>query len=74
MPDKCPCGGYELAAVPAEWKATADEPAASVAEPFARPAPFPPVLSHAVADRPGLRALPWMTTSDRLFAHHVLRC
>ena len=74
LPEQCPCGGYELVAVPIERKATTDEATSFVAEPFALPAPFPPVLSQAVAERPGLRELPWMTTSDRLFAHHVLRC
>lgn len=74
LPDQCPCGGYELVAVPAEWKLAADEALSFAAELSALPVPFPPVLSHAVADRPGLRELPWMTVADRLFAHHVLRC
>lgn len=74
LPDKCPCGGYELVAVPAERAPAADEVLVLVAELPALPVPFPTVLSPVVAERPGLRELPWMTVTDRLFAHHVLRC
>lgn len=38
----------------------------------------PPVslafVSLPVAVHPNLRELPHLTTADRLFAHHVLRC
>lgn len=74
LPDQCPCGGYELVAVSTERKATSDEPAVFVAELPARLAHFPSALSPAEVKHPGLRELPWLTASDRLFAHHVLRC
>jgi hypothetical protein len=74
-PERCPCGGVELLAVlPTP---TGDTPAfdldrlvlvaAEVSVPLSVE-PLPPV------NRTGLRELPFLTTVERLYAHHVLRC
>lgn len=74
-PERCPCGGVELLAVlPTP---TGDTPtfdlgllvpvAAEVSVPLSVE-PLPPVV------RTGVRQLPFLTTAERLYAHHVLRC
>lgn len=74
-PDRCPCGGAEFVALPV---AKADEfPATDWSQwqtpSFALVYSFR-VVSVGVAGVPGLRELPHLTTADRLYAHHVLRC
>ncbi len=75
-PQRCPCGGAEFVALPVTlWKAD-DGPTAGV--PVWEPPPLAPLYSFRVqsvsgADA-GLRQLPLLTTADRLYAHHVLRC
>ncbi len=74
VPAPCPCWGAQLIAVPADKpdlpsvadgllvQVATEPPAAWVQLPFDAPAVV------------GLRELPWLTTADLLFTHHVLRC
>jgi hypothetical protein len=75
--DRCPCGGAEFVALPVTlWKSD-DVPTAG--GPVWEPASFTPLYSFRVesvvlSGDEGLRELPHLTTADRLYAHHVLRC
>lgn len=72
-PDRCPCCDVKATAVPADKPKlpTADSLLVVVTVESTQPLA---VVSVAVRTVPGLRELPHLTTADRLFAHHVLRC
>ena len=76
-PQRCPCGGAEFVALPVALSKADDGPTAGVPlwEPpaFALLYPFR-VQSVVPLGDVGLRELPHLTTADRLYAHHVLRC
>jgi hypothetical protein len=75
LPDRCPCGGVELVAVPADkGERHAPSVAALLVPVSAEPNAPLPVESFTPADLPGLRGTPHLTTSDRLYVHHALRC
>lgn len=75
QPERCPCGGAEFVALPvakaddgpvAGWPQW-EPPALALVNPFR-------VESVRGSDVAGLREVPTLTTADRLYAHHVLRC
>jgi hypothetical protein len=72
-PDRCPCGGVLASVVPADKPAvvTADALLVVVSVEPPQAVPLVSVSPPAVA---GLRELPHLTTAERLYAHHVLRC
>jgi hypothetical protein len=72
-PDRCPCCEAMATAVPADKPQvpTADSLLVVVTVEPSHPIA---VGSVAVGDVTGLRELPHLTTADRLFTHHVLRC
>lgn len=77
QPERCPCGGAEFIALPVATSKADDGPTANV--PLWEPPTVAPLYSFRVAsavrlDDRGLRELPTLTTADRLYAHHVLRC
>jgi hypothetical protein len=73
VPDRCPCGGVLATAVPADKPSVPTPDRLLVGVSVEPPQP----VASAVAAPPavvGCRELPHLTTADRLFAHHVLRC
>lgn len=73
--DRCPCGGVVLVALPADKPERADPSLVAWLVPVSADFVRPVVLTSVIpADYPGLRELPVLTTSDRLFGHHALRC
>jgi hypothetical protein len=77
QPDRCPCGGAEFVALPVSLAKADDGPAVGVPQwepPSITPLYSFRVRSVALSGDEGLRELPTLTTADRLYAHHVLRC
>ena len=72
-PDRCPCGGVMSAAAPADKPSVPTADALLVVVSVEPPRAMIPVPGSSPAVV-GLRELPHLTTSDRLYAHHVLRC
>lgn len=72
-PDRCPCCGVMVTALPADkpQAPTADALLVIVSSVPSQPFAVASVSAGAVT---GLRELPHLTTADRLFAHHVLLC
>jgi hypothetical protein len=73
VPDRCPCGGVLTSVVPADKPNVPTTDSMLVVVSVEPPVPLVPV-SAATPALVGLRELPLLTTADRLFAHHVLRC
>lgn len=71
--EPCPCGGVELVAVPPAVSAVSFDldQLVSVVPKFGAPFVIEIVIP---VDPSGLRELPFLTTAERLYAHHVLRC
>ena len=71
--ERCPCGGVEFVAVPPAASAVSFDLDQLVSVVFEFDAPF--LIEIAILIEPsGLRELPFLTTAERLYAHHVLRC
>jgi hypothetical protein len=73
VPARCPCCEVTATALPADKPQvpTADSLLVVVAVEPTQPLA---VVSVSLGEVTGLRELPHLTTADRLFAHHVLRC
>ncbi|MCU0705025.1 MAG: hypothetical protein MUF18_13710 [Fimbriiglobus sp.] len=72
-PDRCPCGGVLTVLVPAD-KPTPADPIGMLVVLAIEPLQVIPFDACSPRMPEGLRELPHLTTADRLFAHHVLRC
>lgn len=72
-PDRCPCCQVMAATMPAEQPKVQTADRLLVAVTVELPEPIA-VVSVSASAATGLRELPHLTTADRLFAHHVLRC
>ena len=73
VPERCPCCLVVVVAVPAD-KPDPTPADITVENPTIGWPVFVSAGREAVRPPVGLRELPHLTTSDRLFAHHVLRC
>ena len=74
IPERCPCGCVELVAVLTTKTDGADPTAAGLIPVTPAVPEAVAVGSHSPAEWAGRRAVPHLTTDDRLYAHHVLRC
>lgn len=72
-PERCPCCEVVATAVPADKPQVPSAKSLLVVVTVGPPQPLA-VVSAPAGELTGLRELPHMTTADRLFTHHVLRC
>ncbi len=73
VPDRCPCGCVLAMTVPADKPTTPTIDSLLVVVSVELPQTIQSVVVAPLAVV-GLRELPLLTTADRLYAHHVLRC
>jgi hypothetical protein len=72
-PDRCPCGGM-LTNTNTTDKPSVPTPNSLLVVVSAEPSQMMTLVAVAPLRIVGLRELPLLTTADRLFGHHVLRC